>query len=734
MKIEPFDLDQPLGDAPAEMNRQTLPAEFEIKDAPSGSALMTVEGYASTKEVDAYNEVVEPGAFREHIKKFLDFPIVLFNHVWRSKPVGIVREYKIDTTGLWVSVDILDTSDGRDVASLIKAGLLKAFSIGFETLLREQAAEAGEPDVIKKLRLYEISIVNVPANVQSLFSEAKSMSIELKSLNRSTGSGEPTRKDRPMGAGKVPDQDALFTIKEAEAMTQKMADSTTALESKIDDLEGNIDSQAKLLTTVSEKQRALAEGKLTESEFRVFAEKIGLDIQSLQSDIRSAKNLKRYDSERRPITDWRMLARSAGEKNIAFVFNDAGHPEPDVVQREYLLTQCPISYEGPRGEMLKTIRDLHDLVIISDAYLSTKARGRYDITNLKSYKLLMDMIDIFDPEFAKAMSATGTGTGDEWVPTEMSAELHIAYEVAAQLAGYFPEFQMSSNPQTWPLRTTRPQMYRVSEAASNNPSEMTKSTFTTAKITFTAEPFGICVPVAVEFVEDSIIQVAGAIRDAIGEGMGYGTDSWLLNADDTTPGTHMDTAADWATDTGYPEAYGLGLRKMAIRDSHAINTQSTSEGDKATTFGPGDIRMLRASLGNRYGHRASDLVYATTLSVWIKALSFEPSTKIGEYNANASWLTGDLPRFDGSPFLITTEMKDVYNTTGVDDGSNNDHSAVVCVNTRQFKLASKRGITLEFEKNIRTQQLAFVATTRKDFQSMDEVGSAACALAINIEQ
>jgi len=57
-------------------------------------------------------------------------------------------------------------------------------------------------------------------------------------------------------------------------------------------------------------------------------------------------------------------------------------------------------------------------------------------------------------------------------------------------------------------------------------------------------------------------------------------------------------------------------------------------------------------------------------------------------------------------------------TTGLRDSSST-HKGIICLNRQKgFKIGLRRGVTLEFEKNIRTQQWAFVATRRMDFQNM----------------
>lgn len=126
-----------------------------------------IEWYASTKDKDRMNDVVEPTAFEETLKQYMTNPIVLLQHDM-DKPIGNVVEASIDEKWLFIRAKITEDTDW--VFSKLKNGVLRTFSIwyrvkDFETVENVNAdGEYSYTNIIKSLELFEISIVSVPAN------------------------------------------------------------------------------------------------------------------------------------------------------------------------------------------------------------------------------------------------------------------------------------------------------------------------------------------------------------------------------------------------------------------------------------------------------------------------------------------------------------------------------------------------------------------------------------------
>lgn len=121
------------------------------------------EGYGSVfGVVDSYNDIVVKGAFEDSLKQH-GMPKLLLQHsTWMVG--GKWLEAREDEKGLWLKGHLnLEVQAAREVYALMKQGAINGLSIGYRTLEETVNRETGE-NIIKKVRLYEVSIVTFPAN------------------------------------------------------------------------------------------------------------------------------------------------------------------------------------------------------------------------------------------------------------------------------------------------------------------------------------------------------------------------------------------------------------------------------------------------------------------------------------------------------------------------------------------------------------------------------------------
>lgn len=150
---------------------QVLRDKKSVKDfEEEGVSGIEIEGYASTKDKDRGHDIVDPQAFKNALDLYMTNPIVLLQHNM-EKPIGVVTEATIDDNGLYVKARI--TQDVDWVISAIKNGVLRAFSIGYKILdsefLEEETSDGRDyANIIKDLKLFEVSVVSVPMNPYSL--------------------------------------------------------------------------------------------------------------------------------------------------------------------------------------------------------------------------------------------------------------------------------------------------------------------------------------------------------------------------------------------------------------------------------------------------------------------------------------------------------------------------------------------------------------------------------------
>jgi HK97 family phage prohead protease len=129
---------------------------------------MTFEGYAavfnSPSEPLPFTEIVAPGAFARSLKS-RNRMMLLWNHD-TSEPLASTRNGSLrmveDATGLKVTATLPDTTRGRDVAELVRTGVIDSMSFGF-SVKKDSWSTDGQTRTLQDVTLYEVSLVSQPA-------------------------------------------------------------------------------------------------------------------------------------------------------------------------------------------------------------------------------------------------------------------------------------------------------------------------------------------------------------------------------------------------------------------------------------------------------------------------------------------------------------------------------------------------------------------------------------------
>ena len=117
----------------AKLHYRTLPFTIRSEDvAKDGSHF---KGYAAVHHnIDEYGTIMGRGCFDRDIDHFRkDGFIGGLNHNW-DQPLGKPDEIRCDERGLFVGAPVVDTAHGQDVRKLLKAGVVRKMSFGFEDL------------------------------------------------------------------------------------------------------------------------------------------------------------------------------------------------------------------------------------------------------------------------------------------------------------------------------------------------------------------------------------------------------------------------------------------------------------------------------------------------------------------------------------------------------------------------------------------------------------------------
>jgi hypothetical protein len=154
--------------------KQTAGAQLKIsKDSEFG----TLQGYASTfANFDRVNERVVKGAFAKTLPHFRTDGFISVGHDWEVLPVATVTDAKEDEHGLFLTAEFHSTPFAQEARTIaqerIDRGKSVSLSIGYEVKDDEYVDEGR---LLKELELFEVSLVNVPANPLATVTGVKSL-------------------------------------------------------------------------------------------------------------------------------------------------------------------------------------------------------------------------------------------------------------------------------------------------------------------------------------------------------------------------------------------------------------------------------------------------------------------------------------------------------------------------------------------------------------------------------
>jgi HK97 family phage prohead protease len=142
----------------------------------------TISGYFSTYDriPDSYGDVIAPGAFAETIQKRKEsghpFPLC-WNHDL-DQIIGAVYPDKIEDTekGPLMTASFFDTPLAQEKREIVKSGVVYQFSFAYDVLDAgpvelDEGVKAWE---LRKIDLFEVSVVPIPANPRAEMTDVKS--------------------------------------------------------------------------------------------------------------------------------------------------------------------------------------------------------------------------------------------------------------------------------------------------------------------------------------------------------------------------------------------------------------------------------------------------------------------------------------------------------------------------------------------------------------------------------
>lgn len=160
-----------------QMQSKATLASIEVKEAGNDSDILHIRAYAlAFGNVDSWGDIIAEGAVDAFLKSE-DFGrmALCYQHDTREV-IGVITDAGVDAKGMWIEADVLPTTTGRDVQTLIRNGAIKEFSIGYYADKYHYEKREGfmqEIRILDAITIVEVSPVTRAANDKAVLIDAK---------------------------------------------------------------------------------------------------------------------------------------------------------------------------------------------------------------------------------------------------------------------------------------------------------------------------------------------------------------------------------------------------------------------------------------------------------------------------------------------------------------------------------------------------------------------------------
>lgn len=244
-------------------NKATL-ASIEVKEAGESSDVLHIKAYAlAFGNVDSWGDIIAPNACDKFLKSEDYARMALCYQHDTREVIGVITDAGVDEKGMWIEADVLPTTTGKDVQTLIRAGAIKEFSIGYfadEYHYERREGYAQEIRILDAITIVEVSPVTRAANEKAVLIDAKRDNInpiisdimpenEVKELKQSmeTAQQEAKAAKEAANAAQKALENAQNELKEAKKTAQEQSQEIDNLDKSIKSQQETIDGLRKMI-------------------------------------------------------------------------------------------------------------------------------------------------------------------------------------------------------------------------------------------------------------------------------------------------------------------------------------------------------------------------------------------------------------------------------------------------------------------------------------------------------
>ena len=633
-----------------------LTSTFKSHTEDDGSIM--IKGMASTADFDRAGDSISADAWTKGgLNNFEKNPIILFNHDY-NRPIGRATGLKSTENGLELTAKI--SKAAKDVAELVKDGVLGAFSVGFRV---KDADYLEETDGlrIKDAELFEVSVVSVPCNQSATFSLAKSFDSmdEYDDFKKTFTNSDGTKVQKEIQMSEETQQPV-----DLEAFAKKVAEETAA---KI------------AMKQAEQKAADVAVQKELEDQATANAEAKAQQEEEVKTAIISGVE----SGANRLVEDMQKEFEAAKAEEIS------------------ALTK---KYEGEvkeKADELESMRNRkYEFSTKSTADLGREALEAKVFGAITQKGWNTDLGQQVQEKAVSFGAQTTSGNLDITVSQQFEEEVKLE----TRLLGLFREIQVTSGATVMPFASdvnpatfgttfdidTANQRIDNVVAGTNGQYDVSNNVLNTQRLAA-----GTYIDNDVD--ETSLVSFLPMITSALARSHAVATDKAILYG---TAGVTAGIAGGNGNDKG------TGFR--------ASTSATTAQLDGTTPFGTSMLEAGRAAMG-KYAVNPTDVVYVVSIDAYYDILAedgdFRTVDKAGsDVAANINGMMGTL---FGSPVIVSAELAPA-----------NAGTAALVINTSRFIIGRLRGVSIETDYEVGKQRNILVASQALGFKALEGVNGA----------
>ena len=648
-----------------------------FKSDVSDDGQIKIRGMASTADFDRAGDSISAEAWSKGgLDNFSNNPIILFNHDY-NRPIG--RATKVTSVDGGLHLEARISNAAKDVAELVKDGVLGAFSVGFRV---KDADYVKETDglMIKDAELFEVSVVSVPCNQAATFSLAKSFDSteeyeEFKKTFTSVDlAGQSLAKDENLSVASDTPDGAVIAHKEIKMDEQSNVD-LEAFAKKVAE-----ETAAKI--AMKQAEQKAAEEKAAEVEAQKVADEAAQKAQQEQ-EVQNAISVGVQSGAERLVEDVRkeMEAEKANMQEVVSKYESELKEKAEEIEAMRNSKRDFSSRKGSLKDYSKEILQAH--------ILGKVTRKGYDTDFAR---------DIFE-KAEVTYDATSSAGIDVIVSSAFEEEVRQAQKVAP----IFRELQVASGATVLPIAPDTEAANFSSagaETAANNLEEAGASdnNYNVNRVVLQAHRLISSTFITNDTDEQVVVALLPIIQSALARAHAIAIDSAILVG-----------AGAGNISTGLVGANGTDNTSGFATASATTALDASGSGEVT----PANLLGLRKEMG-KYGMDPSRVAYIVPNDVYYELIDASGFTDVQEVGSDiATKLVGVVGSVFGSPVIATDRLANNLASSG-----SPTTTAALAVNVDNYVIPRLRGVSIETDYIVKEQRSVIVASQSLGFNEL----------------